>query len=249
MKCIVYGLYSSREPEAIRYIGQTKNDPRRRLAAHKNYAKHKTTAVHKWLMREIEDGFDVTMRVLCNEAVLHETEVELIAQYRALGARLLNLTDGGEGTVGWHGNKGNKRPDLAERNRLNAGKPTGRKMSLENKAKLREANRTRDKSYLVIRNKTNHPWLGKKHKPDWFEKVRGLKRSQEVKDKMSAAMKGRIFTDEHRRKIGEASRGRVHSAETRAKISAGNLGRLVSEETRRKLRLSWERRKNAQTTI
>lgn len=60
-------------------------------------------------------------------------------------------------------------------------------MSEDNKAKLIAANMTRDKSYLVIRNKTNHPWTGKKHAPEWFLKVRGQKRSETTRERMRQA--------------------------------------------------------------
>lgn len=188
-KCIVYGLYSSREPEALRYIGQTTQSPTTRLSQHRHYAKRKQTAVHKWFLREVQEGFLVELRVLHAEAVFNITEQELIAQYRADGARLLNLTDGGQGTLGWCGNIGKKRPDLAERNRLGKGKPNGRPLTSEDRARLIAANKTRDTTYLVIRNKTNHPWIGKKHKPEWFEKMRGIKRTPEHLAKLRAGTK------------------------------------------------------------
>ena len=264
MNCIVYGLYSSRDPGELRYIGQTTQSPDRRYSQHKNYAKRKKTAVHNWFLREIENGFEIELRVLVEGAVFNVTETEMIARYRNAGARLLNLTDGGEGTVGWHGNAGKKRPDLAARNMANKGKP-GRPLSPENKGKLIAACKTRDTTYLVVRNKTNHPWIGKKHTPEWFEKMRGRKVTPETRAKMSAALKGRIFSDEHRKKISEreitdetrkkisashsgkvmpdavkekirlAMIGRFLSAETRAKISAVHKGKVVSEESRRRI--------------
>jgi group I intron endonuclease len=79
--------------------------------------------------------------------------------------------------------------------------------------------------------------------------------SQETRDKRSAALKGRVFSDAHRakisagligrtlsaearRKIGEASRGRGHSEEARRKISAGASGKRHSEETKAKMSAS-----------
>lgn len=187
-KCIVYGLYSSRDDE-LRYIGQTTQSIARRLIQHRSYARRQQTAVHKWFIREVHEGFDISIKELACNAVMHVTEQALIAEHKASGARLLNLTDGGEGTIGWRGNKGNKRPDLAERNRLGKGKPNGRPLTPENKAKLIAANKTRDTTYLVVRNKTNHPWIGKKHTPDWFEKVRGVKRSPEQVARIRAGVR------------------------------------------------------------
>jgi hypothetical protein len=225
MKCIVYGLYSTREPDELRYIGQTTQPTAHRLSQHRHYAKNKQTAVHKWFLREEQAGYAVELRVLRDDAEFNVTEKELIAEHRSSGARLLNLTDGGEGTVGWRGNKGNKRPDLSEFNRrYYTGRP-GRPMSEENKAKLIAANKARDTTYLVIRNKTNHPWIGKKHTAEWFAKMRGRTVSEETRQRQSAALKGIVKSPEWRAKIGAASKGRVHSPETREKIRLANLAR------------------------
>jgi group I intron endonuclease len=50
----------------------------------------------------------------------------------------------------------------------------------------------------------------------------------------SAAMKGRPHSAEHRAKISTALKGRSVSVETRAKITARNTGRVVSAEARAK---------------
>lgn len=167
----IYVLFSTRDG-AIRYVGQTHQAPAQRLVQHRNYAKlRKKTAVHKWFNRETADGFEVRIAPIKEHALLHEDEISLIAKYRQAGFRLLNLTDGGEGTSGWHGNKGNKRPDLSERNRLNAGKPTGRRMSEENKAKLIEAIRGSKRPWLSERNRAGL-WRGKKHTEESKQKIR-----------------------------------------------------------------------------
>lgn len=69
---------------------------------------------------------------------------------------------------------------------------------------------------------------GIKQTPEWIAKrihsgerapFYGHHHSDEVKEKISKAMKERVFSDEHRRKIGDANRGKVHGEETRSKIS------------------------------
>lgn len=87
---------------------------------------------------------------------------------------------------------------------------------------------------------------------------RGKRLSEEHRQKLSLAKKGRSYadmgrgtvsplrgrsiTEEHKRRVGEAVKGRRASAETRAKISAARtgernpmFGRVVSQETRAKL--------------
>lgn len=80
--------------------------------------------------------------------------------------------------------------------------------------------------------------------------VKGRKRSDETKRKISEAQKGNTYgcalkgkakSEEHRRKIGEANKGRIISKEQREIISKRNkgnkycLGRKLSEETKHKI--------------
>ncbi len=64
---------------------------------------------------------------------------------------------------------------------------------------------------------------------------KGRKLSEEHRRNMSAAQKGRKFSAEHRRNISEAHKGQKHSEESRRKISAAAKGRKLSEESRRKI--------------
>ena len=74
----------------------------------------------------------------------------------------------------------------------------------------------------------------------------------EIAKKVSIAMKGRKFSEEHRANISKARsgqkasaelralysrlrKGRKHSPETKAKISAGQMGRIQSSEARAKM--------------
>ena len=176
-ECKVYGLSSSRHKE-IRYIGQTTQPLNKRLSQHLNYAKCRKTAVHKWMFRELNDGFKIVIFLLHDGAVFNVTEIDVIAQYKSNGARLLNLTEGGEGTVGWRGNMGKKRPDLSARNRLGKGKP-GHPSTPETNAKISVANKGRKNPWLSERNRS---MLGKPGHPH----------TQESRAKISAALKGRV---------------------------------------------------------
>ena len=65
--------------------------------------------------------------------------------------------------------------------------------------------------------------------------------SQEIREKMSKAKRGKRLTEEHRTKIGAAQKGKCVSDETRAKISEAskgiskNSGRKLSDEHKSKL--------------
>ena len=107
--CVVYGLKSTRVDE-VRYVGQTTRAMTKRMTQHLYYARHKKTALHKWIRREIEDGFSIYFVVFVPEAVFNSTEREVIAECRRLGYRLLNHTDGGGGVTGFkHSDETKKR--------------------------------------------------------------------------------------------------------------------------------------------
>src|SRR5574337_989309 len=189
----VYGLCSS-EDGKIRYVGQTIGLISARLRQHLHSPKRSKSAVAKWIKREIERGNTIRIFQIETNCVLHDTEKRLIAFYKRIGARLLNLTDGGEGTIGWRGNAGNKRPDLAERNRLASGIP-GRPSSPETNAKISAANKGKKKPWLAERNKLG---LGRPGHPH----------TDESKAKIGAANAGRKHSEESRKKMSEKAQGR-----------------------------------------
>ena len=61
------------------------------------------------------------------------------------------------------------------------------------------------------------------------------KHSEETRQKMSEARKGKQHSEEHKNKISEALKGKPCSEETRKKISESLKGKHHSEETRKKL--------------
>jgi group I intron endonuclease len=79
----------------------------------------------------------------------------------------------------------------------------------------------------------------------------GLKRSEEIKKKLSLIHKGITHSEESKRKMSEAHKGKKyflgkkHSNETRKRMSIVHKGHVVSDETRRKISLTLKG-KNAQ---
>lgn len=198
MNVTVYALKSTRDGE-IRYVGQTVQKTKTRLAQHKcDAVKRHITPVHKWIVREIDDGFVIDIFTLESGAQLHTSEISWIAKFRSQGARLLNLTDGGEGTIGWHGNKGNKRPDLAERNCEGKGKP-GRASTPEINAKISAALKGRKAPWASERNRSMKGKPGHKHTPESRAKIAAANTnkivSRETREKMSAIAFARPMTE------------------------------------------------------
>ena len=179
--CKIYGLASSQDGK-IRYVGQTMGRIGRRLDGHISDAlRYKDKGrVKKWIRAVIRRGYEVIVFLIENDVVLHEAEKRWIAFYRRHGASLTNSTDGGEGTLGWHGNAENKRPDLAARNRAARGLP-GHPISEQSKAKISAANKGRKKPWLADRNREQ---AGKPGHPHTIKS----------RAKISKALKGRVIT-------------------------------------------------------
>lgn len=83
----------------IRYIGQSRT-PRRRLRAHLSLARSGNDApVYRWIRKLITNGLAPTIIILQDSFAdygINEAEVSWIAEARARGLRLLNVTAGGE---------------------------------------------------------------------------------------------------------------------------------------------------------
>ena len=162
MAC-VYALVLASAPEDYRYIGRTNERPPRRLSKHLSAARTgENSYVYRWIRKAMTDGEIVEIVVLENGMTYGESgirEIALIAEYRAKGYRLTNISGGGDGSLGNSGWKhteealakmrGNKHklgfkdsPETREKKRLSAlgnKSNTGRKASEEARANMRAA--------------------------------------------------------------------------------------------------------------
>jgi hypothetical protein len=101
---VVYGLCLV-DDDSIRYIGKTSKTAAERLYFHRRSASRSEVRypVHKWMRAKgPENVITVVLGAVDDgdDDGLNELEIALIAEHRAAGARLLNLTNGGEGTRG-----------------------------------------------------------------------------------------------------------------------------------------------------
>jgi group I intron endonuclease len=225
--CYIY-LYVNQQTK-IAYIGKTSNinlrDYLHRYAA--NVRKVDTyfyNAIRKY-------GLDAFKRVLITTTSSDEEayvmETRFISEFRRLGFKLYNLTDGGDGLLNpseetkqkiRDGQK-NRRP-LTPEDRLAMSKRTsgsgnpmfGRKHSTDSISKNVASNR------IALLGEKN-PMFGKKHshasKIKMSEKKKGSKASDETKAKMSA----------RRKKENNSFFGKTHSPEIRAKLRISALAR------------------------
>ncbi len=101
MKWLIYTLKNPRVPDRVRYVGRTVNTERR-MENHIGYAirlPHKTPA-YSWILSLLSMGLMPLMEVVESDAD-DRAEQKWIDYYRAIGAPLLNVTNGGGGTLGW----------------------------------------------------------------------------------------------------------------------------------------------------
>ena len=191
----IYGLYDPRNGE-IRYVGKTIRGLSRPRASHGNYClnweKQLESLGLKKEIRILEEWDGVSDRT----SWLNERERFWIAHHRTAGAKLTNLTNGGEGACDDIPFETRKKMSESMK-----GKNVGKIRSEETRKKLSEAH------------KGQIPWIaGKKHTNETLEKLRsshtGKKHSEETKQKMSESHKGLFRSEETKRKIAEAQRAR-----------------------------------------
>jgi hypothetical protein len=168
----IYALCDSRVSDPVkrvRYIGQTVRPLSLRLAIHWNTANlsnHRAT----WMRSMRASGAAVVIEEVCRvpEEQANQTEIEQIAQWRALGSDLTNATLGGEGGRGCRPTPETRRKMSEARKRHRATPETRAKMS----ASLRARYATPEARAMMR------------------AIVTGRRRSPETRAKMSAARRG-----------------------------------------------------------
>lgn len=189
-KYIIYGLVDPRTDE-LRYVGKSSsgfNRPRQRHSAYcacwiKGLFDESGLRPDIIILKQFDDSLES----------LHETmntaERDFIAVFRAIGCRLTNLTDGGDGIFN---------PSEELRKKFRDAK-LGKKLSEEHKRKIALGH------------------MGKIMSEETKEKIRianrfhGKKHSFETKEKMSRSQKLRIRSDEIGKKIAASLGHRIKS--------------------------------------
>ncbi len=184
---MVAKIYVLCEPDGeIRYIGKTSYPLAKRLAWHLREAR-RSASNHRlcWIRSVMSRGY-LPGIVLIGEVAGdgNAEEIAWIKYGRQEGWRLVNGTDGGEGTVG-------KSADALRKISI-ANK--GKTMSPEARKKISDANKGRVKSAEEI----------KKLKAS----LMGHIISAETRRKISESKKGKILSEEHKHNIGKSLLGK-----------------------------------------
>jgi hypothetical protein len=205
----VYVLLDPRDGEA-RYVGVSQ-DVRRRFNAHMSTAKRGLNMynVTRWIGGLLKRGLTPILCVVeTGISDWVQAEKGWIAHLKHAGCRLVNSTDGGEGTPGRrHSMEAKTKTSLALK---------GHPVSTETRLKL---------STLL---------KGRKLSAGHLANVRaaasrriGVPRTPETKAKISASKMGHagyFHSLEHRKKMSEWMKNRKVSAETRARLSSALMG-------------------------
>jgi hypothetical protein len=94
MMATIYALCEPATGE-VRYIGKA-NDAQARLKSHIRDSNRRNTPVYAWMRSLARAGRRPALRVLLDSERWQDDERRLIAEYRAAGARLLNVAEGGD---------------------------------------------------------------------------------------------------------------------------------------------------------
>lgn len=216
----IYALNDPTRPHLgkTRYIGKAV-DPYARYEYHVTKGLKEKNYKCNWIKSLLAVGQNPVLEILDEvpETEWQFWEKEWIRLYRALGFRLTNATEGGDGVV--------PTEELREKLRI-----AHSNISLETRAKMRASQLGKKHSEAQLE-KMRLRMSGERH--PFF----GTHRSDETCKKISRSLMGRILSEETRKKMSVARTGEKHnffgkprSVETRAKISAALKGRPIPPE-------------------
>lgn len=180
------------------YIGKTIKTLHIRKNQHVNDSKRGSNyRFHNALNKYGADNFEWI--ILCetdSTKKLNLLEIFYISAYKKMTS-LYNLTDGGEGNLGWN-------PPEETRNKIGMAN-SKRIISDETRVKLSEAGK------------------GRKHSEETKKKIgmahKGKTLTEEAKKKIGEANSKYIRDDNYRKKMSEVKKGEIRSEETRLKMS------------------------------
>jgi group I intron endonuclease len=218
---VIYTLYTF-DGKGPRYCGHTAY-PKSRLLFHRK--DKKKTHKCNWIASVGPEKIHMSLIAIVPSAEAPAKETFYIKRLKEMGFKLTNLTDGGEGTVGFvHSQEtrdkisaANTNPSIETRAKIGAANTDP---SPETRAKMSRSQRRR-KATPETKAKMSARLMGN-------TRTKGYEHTPETKAKISAAGEGRVWSAESRAKMSEIKKHQ--SAETRAKNSASQRGKILSPE-------------------
>ena len=176
----IYALCDPRTEE-VRYIGQTMRAVEKYVTGHWKAARNGSDRyVHRWIRSLGREPVHFILEECDTREELNEAERFWIDWYRRCGfARLTNLTDGGDGG------------------------DTSAGFTKETKRKMSEGQKNKDLS------KQSESFKRSSALKAHHDRLRGIPRTQEARDKISTTLRGKKHTSTHRKRNKEAHAGQV----------------------------------------
>lgn len=241
------------------YIGKTVYSLEFRINAHA----HRTAQPFSYALKKYgRENFDISIvDEAKTETELSTKEREWIKKCNCRAPHGYNLTDGGEGSLGYvHPPEARAKISRAAKGRKMPPRTDEFKKLMSEKHKGKtfweptEQSRQKQREAMLRRPPPSEETRAKLSKA-----FKGRIISDYVRECISKANKGRVHTDETRKKMGDSHRGKPLSKEHGRKIGEGNHRRgPYSEETKRKIsekRIQWwakqstEERKQAMKNV
>mgnify|MGYP001561718850 CR=1 FL=1 len=240
----ICGIYKITSPTNKIYIGQTTNYKKRIKMYRSLSCKSQIKLYHSLKKYDFEDHkFEIIHE--CPPEQLNELEKHYVDLFQTFNSRQgMNLRDGG----GSHGKMSDETKIKMRLKLLGNRRMIGKNLSSITRAKLSlamlgNANHFFGKSHsietkikIANANRGNKYMLGKKHSQKTINKLKfyANNRSQDHKDKIGKANKGKTISIETRKKMSLAHSGnknhffgKTHSSETKLKISLAGIGRVA----------------------
>lgn len=119
----IYGLVSSASPDIVRYIGFSVN-PEQRLSRHIYLSTKEKSKKNSWIQGELKKGNTIELQILMvvQREKAFEAEINMIKLFKSAGARLTNLTDGGQGSLNVSAETRAKKSEKMKGNKWNVGR-------------------------------------------------------------------------------------------------------------------------------
>lgn len=207
---MIYYIYQHRKADTneIFYVGKGKGNRINGLHGRNNYWKN-TVKKHNFVAEKILENLDEELALLA--------EIEIIDLYKKRGIKLVNLTNGGEGTSGFSYIRTEKtRKKLSETKKGSPGRFKSEHFTEKMRNAIIESNKKRKG---ICTNQSS--FLGKCH-------------TEEHKEYMRQKMKNRVFSEETRLKMSLAQKNRFKnkpiSIETKLKMSKVKLNVCFEQE-------------------
>lgn len=260
LKCNIYGIVDSRNPQEFRYVGKTPYSIEERLIKHIREAKSgKKTYKCDWIRKLLKENA-TPVAVLIDSVPLFQWifwEKYYIKHYKDSGHRLTNATDGGEGASGYKHTKESNRKrskSLSGNNHPHYGKTWEEMYGVEKAKKLKQDLAKRSKAGIGEKNPNYGKTWSEGMKEDQGKRMKGKnlgkKHTKERSQKISKALLGRTYEDLHgiekanklKKEQSERTKGKCPSDETRKLMSEVWTAEKRREQSER-VKAYWKKRK------